>query len=479
MKENTNSIHSFELRLAGRENMPPLHISAKDALTVMLVQYTGRKRTTKDAKDGLLEMLGNAERPGVIVQMTFEVTDTPAGPHILTTYTGKATSQAEADSQRQLFEQYMADEGIQTLVQNLVQRGPQLLNKIFSRQLELPEKTHKQSRTQMRDIARNVGRDKQQLSLFNKPLHEAVQELERQINDSPKGRPQKEIMSQKAAQLALALVRAYQTAPKDEEGFAIIKDVSGLAYSIGTDSRYLKYLLLYLSGYQYAHVQLFDDKIGVKMAQLFDIWLLYKLNRKAYITDLYKDTAGTMNLIVNERIKELKVKPTAEYIKDLNNKKKSLGSIRVTDGWMAALNGMTVMAFKLANFSAAQPPEYSIGEEKLLDHLGMKSQAKTQGVPRVRKQILEAMQELKVKGYFKQYQAEERPDGWMYSWEYTDTYIKHQDKYLKPEPVEYIDYKDTTIPLDQRRQRYVEFVRSKRNMTLEKALAKAEKFIPE
>lgn len=479
MKENTNTIHSFEVRLPGRENMPPLHISAKDALTVMLVQYTGRKRTTKDAKAGLMEMLGDAERPGVIVQMTFEVTETPAGPQILTTYTGTAASQADADKQRQQFNTYLADEGIQALVLNLVLRGPLLLSKILSNELAKPEKTHKQSRTLMRDIAKSVGRDKKQLSLFKMPLNEAVQELERQIADSPTGRPQKDVMSQKAAQLALKLMQEYQTAPKDENDFAIIKDVGRLADDIGTDNTYLKYLLLYLSGYQYTHTQMFDDKIGVKMAQYFDIWLMYPLKRKAYIPDIYKDAAGTMNLIANERIDEVRVKPTAEFVNDVLNKKKSLGHIRVTNGIHALLNGLTVMAFKLAAFSGAQRPQYAIGEDKLLDHLELKSQAKAQGMPRVRRQLLDAMQELKVKGYFKEYLAEERPDGWMYGWQYTDKYIKHQDKYLNPAPVEYIDYKDTTIPLEKRRERFVEFVRSKRKMTLEKAQAKAEKAIPE
>lgn len=479
MDENKNKIEAFVLRLAGHDNMPPVNITAMDALCVMLLQYNVRKRTSKNAKAGLLEMLGDATQPGIIKKMTFEVFETQDGPQISVTYTSTATSQDEADKQRQRFNEYISDAGIQALIHELVLRGPQRLAKIFGKQLAAPERTHKQSRTLMRDIARNVGKDTHQLSLFKKPLHDAVLELERQINDSPQGRPQKDVMSQKAALLALALVETFQTAPKDNNGFAVIKDVSGLADRIGTDGKYLKYLLLYLSGYQYAHTQLFADKIGVKMAQLFEIWMLYDANRAAYIPDLYKDTAGTMNLIVNEKIQELKVKPTAEFIADINNKKKSLGSIRVTDGWLATLDGLSVTAFKLANFSSTQIPEYSIYEDKLLDQLNLKKHAKVQGMPRVRKQLLEAMQELKVKGYFKQYQHDARPAGLLYSWQYTDKYIKHQEKYLKPETVEYIDYKDTSIPLEKRRQRYIEYVRSANKLSLEKAQKKAAEFIPE
>lgn len=341
------------------------------------------------------------------------------------------------------------------------------------------DKDHKQSRSLSRTIARTVGNDTKQRTLWDVPLEGIKLELEKQIAESPNGILTKEVMSKKTALLAQTLVKYYGTLPKIEEGtekgYVTIEDMNQLAEDIGTDSKRLKYFLLYLGGYQYTHVAHFDDAIGFKITKLFDIWLMYDKSRAAKI-EIMKDTNTideTINIIRNERIKCIRIKPTQEFIRDLQGK--GLGYFRTSDKFLAACNDMTEMAYKLFNFSASQKPKYSISEEKLYEHLNLKDQVKKQGSPYIRGKIKGAIEELQTKGHFKNYTIDERPDGYKYSWTYTDVFVKYADDKAQ----EYIDYKDTSIPIQKRRERYQAYLEKERKFTRLKAQQYAQDNIRE
>lgn len=339
-------------------------------------------------------------------------------------------------------------------------------------------KEYKQSRTLARTVAYSAGKDTQQRTLFDIPLEGLKEELERQIASSPSGMLTKEVMSKKTGMLAQALMSKYDTLPKDKEGYVIIEDISLLAKDIFTDMKKLKYFLLYLGGYQYTHVAHFEDAIGFKMAKMFDVWMMYDKNREAKIDTLKSTIDDTINIIRDERIKYLRVKPTAEFIRDLQGK--GLGFIRVTDGFLALCNDLSLMAYKIFNYSATQRPlDYSITEDKLLEHLNLKDQVKKQGRPRVQAEIKKALEELTQKDHFKKYKIEERLEGNKYTWTYSDSIVKHNKQQEESKDQEYIDYKDTSVPIGKRRDRYQEYLVKEKKLTKQKAREKAEKIITE
>jgi len=339
-------------------------------------------------------------------------------------------------------------------------------------------KDGKHSRALVRTLAYSTGKDTSQPSLFALSLDDLRQELARQIADSPDGILTKDVMSQKTSICALWLVEKYTSLQKDEQGYVEIEDLNQLAVECGTDAKELKYILFFLTGFQYTHVIHYEEKkeIGLTAAKLFDIVFVYDKSRMDFFTADKKITPeGIVTLLKNERIKYIQVRPTGEFLNDLKGKRGTLGYIRTTDAFLAACNDLSLMAFKILNFSIANEAEYRIGEDKLFHHLGIEKQVKQQGRPRIQTAVKTALQELLDKGHFTKYDIEDTAAGAMYSWTCSEKLVKH----TKKKKAEYIDYQDKSIPLETRRERLASWLMTEKRFSRRQAEAQAEKTIPE
>jgi len=355
---------------------------------------------------------------------------------------------------------------------------------------QLQTKTHKQPRSMLRTIAKNVGRDTniQAPSLFTLPLNE----LQSAIENSPtkNGLPFKEKLSKSVGLTSLQLLKLSQKVEQDKEGYYIINDLGSLANELKIDTKELKYCLLYLGGYQYPSAQYYEDEeeISFQFAKLFDIKFYYNSKHAAKGQDEKAIIKGdTFKLFIDTPIKRLTYKPNEVFLRDLQKKDRStkaLGYINVSDNFTAFVAGLSVYAFKLLSYMAANRPSYKISEEKLFINLGLEKQVKTQKPARLRNMLTSAFKELKDAGHLEDYEIKEEATGILYSWQYTDKYIKHQDSERKAAEsgakkkagvAEYIDFNDTSIDIEIRKKAFTEWLVKEKNKTPEAAKKQASR----
>jgi hypothetical protein len=221
------------------------------------------------------------------------------------------------------------------------------------------------------------------------------------------------------------------------------------------------------------------------MSKLFDIEFFYDQKHSEKIRYNTKNAIELINtvLVPNVRIKHINIKPTPEFIRDLKGKGAGYIQIRATDRYLAMCHDLTLVAFKLMNYSMANKPDWKISEEKLIVALGLQDMLKKQGRPRTQLTIRKALEELKNKGHLIQYSTP-ADTGDMYTWKCDGKYaISQQEKQEKSkenqEAQEFIDYYDKSIPVEKRRQRYTEFLMREKRMSAEKAATKAAEKIPD
>lgn len=350
-------------------------------------------------------------------------------------------------------------------------------------------KTHKQPRSVLRNLAKNVGKDYTQPSLFNLPL----EELQSAILSSPtfNGIPYKEKLSKHVGILTLQLLKIGQQLKKDKEGY-YTTDIGELAREIKADTKETKYYLLYLGGYQYPSLHYYEEtnEIGFKLAKYFEIEFIYKAKHAIKEEDLSAQIKSeTFKMFIDTPIKRVKFKPSETFIRDLQKKDgslKALGYINVADNFIALCLGLSEYAFKILNYMAANKPNYKISEEKLFNNLGLEKQVKAQKPARLRAMLTRAFNELKSNGHLEAYEIAESEGNIFYSWNYTDKYVKHQDtarKQLEPkagadlkQPAkpEYIDFEDESIPIKTRKKAYEDWLINAKNKKPEAAKKLAE-----
>ena len=320
-------------------------------------------------------------------------------------------------------------------------------------------KQHKQSRSNMRGLAKIVGRDTSQTTLFSLPLEELQHALEQAPKDQ-NGLPYKEKLSKKVAVLSFQLFKEYQLAEKDEDGFIYIEDLGKLAEELETNTKELKYYLLYLGGYQYPRVTFYEDEkeIGFQLAKLFDIEFRYTRKYEKSEKKIKAEIGSkTIQLLINTPIKRIRIKPSQQFIKDIEGKSgRALGYINVNDNFIKLCLGLSDYAFKLLSYMATNKPNYKISEDKLFKHLGLEDQVKKQGLPRIREKIIEAFEELLEQKHLNKYElTKNEKELYSYSYTYTDKYVNHQETNKKEQQgVEYIDFNDESIGIEIRKKAY-------------------------
>lgn len=347
------------------------------------------------------------------------------------------------------------------------------------------KKTHKQSRSYLRRGANIIGRDYSGPSLFSLNNFDELKQL---AENDKTGDLNREALPSKAHILGMQLNKEWQYRDKDEDGFVTIRDIDTITSALNITVQELKMQCYLLGGFNYPDVIDIKDsnEVEVRFSRMYDIRFRY--DRK-HIDDAKTGKTENVNLrglllIKNAPISAIMVKPSELIINDLNKKKRgdvnsSLGYTNVSDDLIPEIQGVSDYALKLFSFSITQKPEYKIGEQKLLGHLGLDVQVKTQGRKRIIEKIFKAFEELKEKGHFSEYTL---PDGHttFFEWKYTNRFVKSKNKKepaegTKPSNSEYIDFDDPAHPVEKRRDAYSKWLIEKKGRSAQKAKELAEK----
>jgi len=410
------------------------------------------------------QMLGAAD---IFERHLSELKIIDKGEQIGAEYTLKITAEEDKENINKLVFGALGYDAVQTVITEFIfkpMRAAALQNQ--------PKKPHKQSRAYAKTVAQIVGRDTSQVSLFSLPMEELQKAIDTQKRTAT-GLPFKEKLSKNVAVLGNILLQYYQdfNFEKDKDGYTSITDLSALAKDLHTDTKELKYYLLYLGGYQYPSVTYYEEEkeVGVTMAKLFEVEFFYSNKGKDQLIpkENYIQT-DIISLLINTPIKRIRVKPSQHFLKDLEGKKgQALGYVNVNDNFVALCLGLSDYAYKLLHFSYTNKPTYTITEGKLLKNLGLTAAMKKQGPTKLRQQLEAAFKELEEEGHFKKYSlpfdsdyripagAEDK-----YNWVYSNKFIDHQD-FKEKVALQYVDIDDKTIALEARINAYKRLLTSK------------------
>lgn len=289
---------------------------------------------------------------------------------------------------------------------------------------------HKQPRGFLKTVARMVGKDTTQESLFIVPY----------FDQSPE--PYKEVFSRKTAITGNYLLKLWQN------GINKIKNLSKVAKELGVEPSELKLYLICLGGYQMPVTQLRTIEEGGKKKRIlstysdkiFYIKFNHILKDDEQEDDFNEDfRVGTryVSFIRDREIESIEFVPSATLQSEL--KGKGLGNILVDDGFIAFALGLSDLAYKLLSFTGSNVPTYKMSFDKLIkkEHLNLerlvygvynkagKRIKNGQGKPRVLQRIKDAFEELKTKGHIKDWDYNEQTD--YFIWTCTDKVIKHKE----------------------------------------------------
>jgi hypothetical protein len=283
---------------------------------------------------------------------------------------------------------------------------------------------HKQPRSLLKTVSQRIGNTTKEPDLFSLPIEGVYRELALSSV--------KEDISKNTGALALYLIQKYQEQKYQETGsnYLEITNLKAIADVIGCTNHRLKLYLLHLGGYIYPIIDKDENtkELVVANEQLFRIEFRYSEEVASRYTINNKGEGrigtGLTSFIKDEPIDRVIVYPNERFIKALEGK--GLGNIlTASDKFVGLILELTDIATKILTYSSSNRPSQKIGEDNLVFHLGLLRQVKTQGKPRVRATILKGLQELKDKGHITSYSFNEAKQ--MYSYTYSDKYIRHKE----------------------------------------------------
>jgi hypothetical protein len=290
-------------------------------------------------------------------------------------------------------------------------------------------KLHKQPRALLKTVSKRIGNSTEEPSLFSLPIDEGQKEV---VFSSIR-----EDISKNTVALAFYLIQQYQEAGNtysDTTGsYLEITNLKAIAKVIGCTNHRLKLYLLHLGGYVYPIIDKDEDtkELVIANEQLFKIEFRYSEKvasrysvKNGEIQGVERVGTNLMNFIKDEPIDRILVSPNERFIRAFEGK--GLGNIlTVSDRFVALILELTDIAAKILAYSSSNKPSYKIGEDNLINHLGLTRQLRSQGRPRVRATILKGLQELKDKGHITSYSFNEAKQ--MYSYTYSDKYIRYKE----------------------------------------------------
>jgi hypothetical protein len=275
-------------------------------------------------------------------------------------------------------------------------------------------KLHKQPRGYFKTTAKLVGKSTEAPTLFSLPMAPETKE---------EGNLLREVISKNTAILGHYLLQLWQ-----QEGSKELKidNLAPLSEMMGVNNHEIKIYLLYLGGYTYPIIDKDKEGLTLTVEQLFKISFRYSARVGNKYPSGNVPTVGTSlsQFIKDEPLNHVIIAPNPLFLNAF--KGGGLGNVLVVnDKFVKLALDLTDIAYKICSYSASNRPTQKILEKNIINHLGLEKQIKTQGKPRVRATILKGFQELQNKGHIKSYSFDEEKE--MYSFTYSDKYIKHQD----------------------------------------------------
>jgi hypothetical protein len=284
------------------------------------------------------------------------------------------------------------------------------------------ERLHRQPRAMLKTLARTVGKNMQEPSLFS------LQGLEEETGEI--GFKERQVISKNTAVLAKYIVKQLQ-ATKGET--LTIENLSPLAEALGQSNYEIKIYLLNLGGFTYPIADIDEDNnLVLTVEQLFHVSFMYSPeDGEEFKKGAVKAIRGGGLIILKDRpFKQITVTPNRKFLQGLQGK--GLGNVLVNDGFLSLGLELTDTAYKILTYSASNRPKQKIGLEKFIIKIGLERQAKTQGRPRILSTILAALQELQDKGHITSFSYD--PEAKLFSFAYSNRYVKHSAGRTEEEP---------------------------------------------
>jgi hypothetical protein len=303
---------------------------------------------------------------------------------------------------------------------------------VSPQQGEEVEKLHKQPRSLLKTVAKNISNTTDEPTLFTLP---------EKLDTGGAIANLKEEISKNTGALAFYLIQKYQ---ENNSKPLEITNLNAIAEVMNCNNYRLKLYLLYLGGYVYPIVDRDErtKELVLTNEQLFKVEFRYSpklaekysVNNRGELQGVERIGTDLLTFIKDEPLDRVIIAPSERFIKALEGK--GLGNIlTVNNKFVGLILELTDIATKILTYSSSNRPYHKIAEDNLIKHLGLTKQLKAQGRPRVRATILKGLQELQDKEHIKSYSYEEATG--MYSYTYSEKYVRYKDtKKDKKEPPE-------------------------------------------
>ena len=273
------------------------------------------------------------------------------------------------------------------------------------------EPLNKTPRSYFKTAAKLVGRDRGPDLFTSTDGIEIIQELAR-----------KDVMSRNTAILGHWILNKIAESKEDT---LVIRNLAELSDTLNNSNYEIKTYLLNLGGYTWPIVDSQGGELTITVEQLFHVQFAYhsSIANQYEAGELSSVRRGGLVIIKNKPFKEIRITPNKKFMEAIRGK--GLKYVFTTSKFLELSLRLSEIAFKILYLTASNRPKHDIGEDKLITQLGLERLVKSQGKPRVRKMLLQALDELREEGHIKEYAYEE--DRNIFRFTYSRKYVKHAD----------------------------------------------------
>lgn len=434
------------MRPQGGEDVPPdkMEVTSKDLLLFLLWTFTLtlKEKGGDEYKSDIAEVV----RIGRKIETSIEVLgitekdkDNPYGGLQYTCQPGTDIEELDRD---------LSSRYVRLALEIITDK--EALKDLVKQAKDYKEGNHKQPVTSLKTTSRLIGRVRDTPNIWT-TLQDEGEGLLKTSRDK---------ITAKTAVLMLIVNRYFQSAPvyaEEPEGGVdifrskkndtlVIRNLAPLARELGVENNDLKIHLVMMGGFQYP-VDYKDDKgsLFLSTENMYNVTFVYppeignQYGVKRYGTN-------RTSFIFNQSHKEVRIRLGNRISDDLKEKKDLdkerqktyMGSVYVDNKYIRLINEeLSDLGIKLMNYiTSNQTGHYNrpmkIGVTKIIPHLGLAKIVEKQGLPYVKKKILEELEVLKAKGALKTYGYDRGKD--ILSWTCTNKYVKRPDKRPKEDP---------------------------------------------
>lgn len=252
--------------------------------------------------------------------------------------------------------------------------------------------------------------------------------------------------SQRVGALMSYMFEKWQNSELDKEGYFVIRNLSKVARDLNTTPQRLKEDITRAGGFAYPYIKTVKrgkdgDTIDEEYKKLFEIKVRSKVEAGTVKKDGFINPEDIERLNKNRTIEAIFSKPCKELRESIGRDSKGreikgskvyemlgIGNVLTPVANILLSLELSLWGYKLYCYMGSNRPDYSIGLNKLLTHLGVTDEdLRKQGKPRYKSNIDKGLEELKLQGYVEKWTYSEGKD--MYYWRYTSKAFRHPDMY--------------------------------------------------